>query len=871
MSRPSTVKPIIVAPGPHSGNHDSPARPMVVGGSVRRGGGAQDSPGTKKFNEAALERMRREGDAGATRFDFAPEGEITRVAPAIMDDESNYRDLMTQAAAEFLRGREKSDRTVGKKLARLRTDINRGLSGVVSEEGLVQAIRNLDFCCDLVKGVDVSVLRLNLTDGRVEAGRIEDAAVFAPAENSKTILVRDDRNKVAVHKSAGQDEAWKMQFLNMYLTAFDVVRSNITTPTRQGAIIENIQSIIAARFTAFSEAIAGKNSKESLKALKEEQKLLVGFLRDKGIKNSGKKLDFAKDWQGFRFDNCDALISASSLDAARKVEARSSGRSGRYNPSEEEKKSAEGRKPILLQSEFACKGFLTVVQRAEIERCAPPLGRRPAVGPKWFRDLAPDQQRIVASKRDILLEGRHVIPTQLTNIPGLRNSYVKRVSVLDMPEETKVDTVATEEETKRGVVEEVRPVLVTVEENFHSGAVAALAKDKAESARLTEHNIAQFRALQGRLFPAAIVSRGIETGAPATRNTRRVVTVVNSLNSGRSFNKNDVKIIERSRAACATADDVEFLPTPFNGFRRFIGKEYDALNGILGEVAEAISNAHGRSENMTKISNYIRTGKGFKTAKAAFETIRDSAVEIREDDLKIIDIAMKLRSTMSENRFFDSGNSRLRTSALTTILAHEINDCHSNATSCFRGLPYIHVARSCKSGKDRTALAEAYTTALALHEKYDLDLEYAMSVVVGSGHYQVIPGSAAITGGTIGCRGTKGENRAGFPKALSAVCEPLIEATSKGNKIKVKDKEGEKGLEIHVAPTADARDRARLQELDSYRGMATPPRTGPTQALRDTQAADRGNRKTPGTLVKVRKNPAMGLVAGSDGKGAGSR
>lgn len=107
----------------------------------------------------------------------------------------------------------------------------------------------------------------------------------------------------------------------------------------------------------------------------------------------------------------------------------------------------------------------------------------------------------------------------------------------------------------------------------------------------------------------------------------------------------------------------------------------------------------------------------------------------------------------------------------------------------------------CKSGKDRTGLAEHYITAIKIAGDFGVDitqfplkskaLEAIKSIhkqVLNAGHTAQQAGDSFSLGGGIGAMGTKSETKAAIPKNQKKALESIVSVSAKTNKIKGKSK-----------------------------------------------------------------------------------
>lgn len=94
----------------------------------------------------------------------------------------------------------------------------------------------------------------------------------------------------------------------------------------------------------------------------------------------------------------------------------------------------------------------------------------------------------------------------------------------------------------------------------------------------------------------------------------------------------------------------------------------------------------------------------------------------------------------------------------------------------------------CASGKDRTGLAEHDQSARAIATKIGAPISDIDKQLLASGHTAQQAGGINSGGATIGCYGTKTENRAGIPTSREENLEGIMEVTANSNKIKGKSK-----------------------------------------------------------------------------------
>ena len=152
--------------------------------------------------------------------------------------------------------------------------------------------------------------------------------------------------------------------------------------------------------------------------------------------------------------------------------------------------------------------------------------------------------------------------------------------------------------------------------------------------------------------------------------------------------------------------------------------------------------------------------------------------------------------------------------------------------------PKEEILNMCASGKDRTGLAEHDQTARAIATKIGAPISDIDKQLLASGHTAQQAGGINAGGATIGCYGTKSENRAGIPVSRKENLEAIVEVTANSNKIKGKSKLKEPKVTSPVKTSTkhrlqtkkphavvDAPIRPRSKSADAELGSLPSPQT----------------------------------------------
>lgn len=522
------------------------------------------------------------------------------------------------------------------------------------------------------------------------------------------VIIRDARNaKQPAHRST---EAFEMQYLNVIRAAMDIVEIE-----GKGYLKEELQGMAKEFIKDFSEEDM-TSQKDYSSSLKEKTSKIGELLQDHEIEGSYKKLDVAKDFQNFN-DKHANIVTISSI-----------------------KNREKGETHTVVEAEVAMKS-LTETQKedyADIDKHAQE--------PSWYDAMPSWEQALCKQYAPIILEGKHVIPTQLRQIAGMKNAFEKTTAIL---ENNKLEVLHSSK---------------------HAGTLASFSKHKESIQEITDNNAKQAQEWVGQ----------------------DVKLHCNTFNSGPLGAGKDPKIVKRTKKAMKNIGGKE-TNTAFNGFR-YLGLAND-LRGVKDTLKES-KQTFSDDKEFKKIKSHIQPrgffGRLFRTGNTEKEIERlQKAGKLNDKSAGILRNAIDLRRSVEKAdsilRFGDGENSSLATSTKLNNLAKELNalDAPSPPPIGMTRVPTKEeILNMCASGKDRTGLAEHDQSAQAISNKTGVSVKDIDGQLLASGHTAQQAGGINSGGATIGCFGTKSENKAGLPKSRKKDLIAIVEVSAQSNKVK---------------------------------------------------------------------------------------
>lgn len=396
----------------------------------------------------------------------------------------------------------------------------------------------------------------------------------------------------------------------------------------------------------------------------------------------------------------------------------------------------------VIEAEVAMKG-LTSKQK---EQYMSILGDGPK--PSWYTAMPVWEQELCQGYATRIAAGEHVIPTQLRQMAGMKNAFEKVTGIF---ESNKLEVLHTSK---------------------HAGTLASLSRDERTRQEVTDDNAKQ-------------AQEWIGEGSTLHCNT---------FNSGPIGAGDDPEIVRSTKTAMKNVGGKE-TNTAFNLFR------YSGLANDLKGAKDSLNELSGcfQGKEFDKLKSHLQPkgffGRLFRTGSAE-EEIQNllTSKKINSATVEILKSAIDLRRSVEEAdvplRLGDAENASLATSTKLNKLTTTLSKL--NPASPPKGMSTVptkeEILNMCASGKDRTGLAEHDQSAQAIATKIGAKVKDIDGQLLASGHTAQQAGGVYAGGATIGCYGTKSENRAGIPKSRKEALGAIVEVSSASNKIKGKSK-----------------------------------------------------------------------------------
>lgn len=453
-----------------------------------------------------------------------------------------------------------------------------------------------------------------------------------------------------------------------------------------------------------------------------------------------------------------------------------------------------GQRHTVVEAEVAMKG-LTESQKKQYENIS--QSKEPI--PSWYTAMPEWEQELCKKYASKIAAGEHVIPTQLRQIAGMKNAFEKITAI-----------------SAGGELE----ILHT---SKHAGTLASLARDKSARQDITDGNARQAQEWIG--------------GKKLHCNT---------FNSGPLGAGDDPEIVRSTKKAMDNVGGKQ-TNTAFNSFR-YSGFAND-LKGAK-DTLKMLSASLPEDKEFRKIKSYLEPkgffGRLFRRGTPEKE-IQDllATKKIDATTVEILKSAVDLKRSVEKAdsllRFGDAENASLATSTKLNKLTSILSGLESPPKGMAKLPDKEEILNMCASGKDRTGLAEHDQSARAIATKIGAPISDIDKQLLASGHTAQQAGGINSGGATIGCYGTKSENRAGIPASRKENLEAIVEVTANSNKIKGKSKLKEPKVAASVKPSTEhrvqnekpqpvvetpIRPRSKSAELGSLPSPQTPVKTG---------------------------------------------
>ena len=396
----------------------------------------------------------------------------------------------------------------------------------------------------------------------------------------------------------------------------------------------------------------------------------------------------------------------------------------------------------VVEAEVAMKG-LTTNQKQQYMSI---LGD--GLKPSWYTAMPAWEQALCQGYAARIAAGEHVIPTQLRQIAGMKNAFEKVTGIF---EGGQLDVLHTSK---------------------HAGTLASLSRDKKTRQEVTDDNAKQAKQW---------------VGVHTTLHC-------NTLNSGPLGWGDDPEIVRSTKTAMKHVGGKE-TNTAFNAFR------YSGLANDLGGAKDSLKQLSEcfKGKEFDKIKSHIQPrgffSRLFRTGSAEKE-IQNllKSKQINPLTAKILERSVDLRRSVEKAdsilRWGDAENASLATSTKLNKLTTTLSKLDPKSPP--QGMSTVptkeEILNMCASGKDRTGLAEHDQSAQAIANRIGAKVKDIDGQLLASGHTAQQAGGVYAGGATVGCYGTKSENKAGIPKSRKAALTAIVEVTSASNKIKGESK-----------------------------------------------------------------------------------
>lgn len=488
-----------------------------------------------------------------------------------------------------------------------------------------------------------------------------------------------------------------------------------------------------ARLLMVAESALKDDIEKLPSKIKGYNSALLGILNQAGIEESADKLNFAKEIANFQDDH-KHIITLNSIE------------------------DNQANKHTVIEADVMLNG-LTDSQKEQYEKIAISPGDKVTVSPgdnsmDWYNDLPLHKRKLLKSVAAEVATGKKVIPAQLREFVGIRNGYEKTTAVI-----------------KTG-----KDKAKVLSQSLHCGAPAS--ENDSNREEITSGNIQQLQS-----FTA---SKRINANILTSENVRDA--------------RSETWISKEIEAAAKkeTENSLTYTKSPINRWR-FLGakRDHKPYKDLLSKLEEKLPDTQPHTKKYLK-DGPSKLGKFFETVtfgayKSSETRALDEIATLPEEQRRGLRAAIKARKNLDRASIIgESENKNLELSANIQIVEYAIKSKelvpNSDLTTEIKS-----TVNFCKSGKDRTGLAELKNSHSSVAAELDLNEKQAAASfkkIGDGGHTQEMSGTQ---GGSTGCHSVKMSAEFGLSKA-DKVLEGTINQKSSGfnSKIKKAKKEKEK-------------------------------------------------------------------------------
>ena len=576
-----------------------------------------------------------------------------------------------------------------------------------------------------------------------------DSNAGVKVHNDNGTVIRDVRNMIS-SSSPRLQENYLIQALNVLCAGKTLIEISKDGENAKLAElkdqIDGVAKIIIKEHTSQSERYS---EEKCFRILQEANYKVLSILKQAGIntefeQNEEELLNVAKNYSSFETDHPDIITILPIKD-----------KDGNH---------------YVQYSKKLCA--LTDEQKQQYENLSEQ---------KWFNILPKYKQKLVEKYKDKITGGFHLIPTQIRDIPGLRNGYTT--------------TIGKCKESIKNIDD-----IDYLYKFTHSGTIAAFSKDDQENKEMASGNLDQLRqSLIGGLHLIILnTNKSVSPGdIECVTDTNGAVkqhndTVIEHSTDAHQPTKESQSIIVKQdnpqiKAQVESGERIMLSNTPTNIFRIFAKGDYTSITKFLDDVSSSIKMDNGK---LKTVKEYLQASSG-----GDFDKAKNEVGEIENDpEFKLQNFlfyALNLKQLINRQTsslavihtlFAGRDSPQLQVNRKFIELQYRLEQLTKNNEINSLSLESIKQQRihvACKSGKDRTGfvgLAVALDVIKSnIPEKSESEIAEALAT---AGHVQFLAG---ISGGTLGCVGLK-PLIFSIPKKLGEVLEKqLILSTAKFN------------------------------------------------------------------------------------------
>lgn len=594
-------------------------------------------------------------------------------------------------------------------------------------------------------------------------------------------LVRDARNVTNNINKLQHDagEKYAMQVLNEVRAAIDLLDTDAAKDENGVRINKAAKEEIKEELMNIAKHAVQNHEQLNSKSIKEINTYIVHQLEQAGIQEAGSALNFAKEVANFK-DEHKHIVTLTSAE------------------------NNQGKPATVIEADIMLNG-LTDSQKAMYIKISTNQRGAEIGGDEnlaWYNDMPKYKREMIGEVAGDIAEGNKVIPAQLLkDIPGIRNAYDKVTAVQ---------------------YNEGEPVIVA--ESMHSGTPATKIKLKNSDLSKEKVKAAQESIVSGNLDQ-------MHSFIPEGKTLH-----LNNFTSETAGNLRGENFIHKQTEKSVN-ENTEVTHSPVNRWRLVGGggRDHRAFDDALKNIGN--DNKFNNQDNLKSTAKYLKDGDSRLTRFASavtFGLIKTNYQRAKQevDGLKSSPENIKLSSTLeaaitAKKRinqttiFSRSPNINLEVSAQMAIVDQAIR----NEEGPFKGKiteetrKNHHVTISfCKSGKDRTGLAQLDLTFQAVCAELEIDpkskgAEQIKLALVAGGHSQEMAG---IQGGTTGCHSLKVNPEFSVGKTYSEFKNILGQASAKFNSsIKVvNDKDKDKAIDKVANAVKPERGQKQNSRID---------------------------------------------------------